>query len=205
MRHAKAAGALAGCGLVQCVAVALTVSVAPPWPAFGLHPLLMTLGCGLLAPLGAAAWRVGDGARPRAQVKRVHAALLGAAALANALGVADVWFAHERDGAPHVQTAHSRVGACALALFAAALLIGALAFGTRLCGEAAKRALVPVHAGCARAAVALGVVAIPSGVVSYAGRDADANARLQPAVFAAVGTTLALASLAEPAARALLV
>lgn len=89
------------------------------WRTFPLHPFLMTLAFGFLAPIGAASWRSYSTllGLSHGTMKVVHAGCMMLAALIGTLGVIDMWLVHA-DGAQaqlakgwavHFQSAHSWV------------------------------------------------------------------------------------------------
>ncbi|EOD31579.1 hypothetical protein EMIHUDRAFT_231762 [Emiliania huxleyi CCMP1516] len=112
--------------------VTLTQHLSPDksvwaWRTFPLHPILMVLAFGLIAPIAAAGWATYERHfdMPHWAVKAFHGTLMLTATVTGTVGVVDMWLVHEDSAqaqhdngySVHFQSAHSWVGIAALSLF----------------------------------------------------------------------------------------
>ena len=154
------------------------------WASFALHPALMTLAFGLLAPIGSVAYRTLEMLLgvSHGTAKRVHASLMGSAGVFGVLGLVDMWVVHERAAeeakaaglSVHFQSVHGLVGIGALALLSANGLVGFGAFCFPSARPALRRAVLPAHSFAGTLGVVLGLIAIVTGILSLAGRGDNA-------------------------------
>lgn len=133
-----------------------TMSMQTGWKDFGLHPLLMTLAFGFLAPVSVTSYRGLEDCfnLKHGKAKLVHASLMTAALVCGIAGVVDMWIVHEdkHPGAGyHLISIHSWIGLAALIAFGLQWLTGFLTFYTPLLERlVTKRAWLPAHVfiGC---------------------------------------------------------
>jgi len=155
------------------------------WASFALHPLLMTLAFGVLAPVGIISWRAGEDmlGKSHSAAKTVHGMLMGGAAVVGVIGVADMWTVHEKFAAAqvakgwavHFQSAHGVIGIVALALFVLNWLGGLGIFSALSAASGmARRAYKPTHAFLGAMAAALSILSVITGILSLAGRGDNA-------------------------------
>lgn len=180
-------GLAMACGLTHVLALALLILLSSTlkhflspdkpllsWRTFPLHPFLMVLAFGFLAPIAAAAWKSYEhtlGISHRV-VKIFHAVLMIAALGIGILGVADMWLVHEDSAAAqvakgwavHFQSAHSWVGVAALILFVLNATGGIAAFALPILRPSSRgKALEPHRLLGAAAAQQAALIAIITG------------------------------------------
>lgn len=126
-----------------------TMGMPTGWGKFGLHPLLMTLAFGFLAPVSVTSYRGLEDcfSLKHGKAKLVHAALMTAALACGIAGVVDMWIVHEAASPRnHLISIHSWLGLAALIAFGFQWLTGALAFYTPLLERlVTKRGWLPAH------------------------------------------------------------
>ena len=149
------------------------------WASFMLHPLMMTVAFGLLAPLGLSAYagyeRILNMSHSRA--KSTHAVLMAAAAVLGFLGILDMWLVHsnaaaaqEANGWPvHFQSAHSCLGAAAFLAFLLQWGGGAALFLNGSARPALKAAMMPLHVLLGSFAAFGTLASVVTGVLSLVG------------------------------------
>ena len=185
------------------------------WGSFLLHPLLMTLAFGVLAPIGTVAYATYERllGLSHGGAKLAHAMLQFGAWLVGLLGICTMWIKHDAliatgvlggEGQPpgHFQTGHSWVGVGVFAAFTAQWLGGLAAFALPLTTPSLRRALLPAHALLGCVAVFGSLATVCTGIISWrgaAGRGLDHKEMALKAASAlvfllAVLVTLALAS-----------
>ena len=149
------------------------------WATFALHPLLMTIAFGLLAPLAAITYRVAEDMLhlSHGSAKALHAALLVSAVVVGGAGVLDMWQVHANNAPAqrakgwdvHFQSAHGLVGAMAYFLFVFQAA-GGLTMFYGAARDSLKRSYKALHVSTGVASLVLGVAALLTGVVSLSGR-----------------------------------
>ena len=165
------------------LAVALLTAAAqrglPTGGPFADHIILLPWAFIFCAPLGAITWRtmsaLGYG---HFAAKVVHATLMSVASLLSIVGVTQIIQAHAKNylkevtawGDAHFESAHSWIGIVAFSLFFLNVVGGLLYFTTRLFSNGAKARYLPVHVFMGGVAVALVMLSVPMGIMSYAYR-----------------------------------
>jgi len=189
-RYGAMATVVLAVALLAVMAYALREYVAAPtvslltWATFALHPLLMTLAFGFLAPIGVITWRgVEDMLGVSHSIAKViHGVLMGCAATTGVVGVIDMWVVHERGAAAslakgwaiHFQSAHGFIGIVALALFVLNWLGGLGYFGASIASHRTRREYKPKHVFLGATAILLTIVTVITGIISLAGRGDNA-------------------------------
>jgi len=151
-----------------------TMQMPTGWAKFGLHPILMTLAFGFLAPIALTSYRGLEDmfSLKHGKAKGVHAFLMSASLACGVVGVVDMWIVHSAGGpGNHLVSVHSWLGLATLIAFGFQWLMGALAFYTP-CIErmVTARAWMPVHVflGSFSAYGTLGAIAL--GILSMEAR-----------------------------------
>ena len=124
-----------------------TQGLPTSWATFGLHPVLMSLAFGLLAPCAAASFRGLEGALGHPAAKTLHAALHSAAFGIGVAGFVNMWIVHARADPPlHFVSVHSWLGFATLIAFGLQWLSGLAVFATPLAERCVtKRGWRPIH------------------------------------------------------------
>lgn len=178
-------------GLMYSVLMASNGGVPPmEWGSFLLHPLLMTLAYGFLAPLGSVGYVSYERllGLSHSKAKLVHTTIQGAAVVIGGLGIRTMWIKHDAlqaagilggSGQPptHYQTGHSYVGAAVYAVFVLQWIGGLLIYllPARV-PPVLKKALLPLHILLGCIAVFGSLASINTGILSWrgvAGRSLD--------------------------------
>ena len=105
-----------------------TRAMTAGWGDFALHPILMTLGFGFLAPIALTSYRLLEDVFgvSHYNAKMVHGVLLTAALLCGILGVIDMWIVHGKGAngwENHLVSVHSWLGLAAILAFSIQWLI----------------------------------------------------------------------------------
>ena len=154
-----------------------TEKMTANWGDFALHPILMTLAFGFLAPVALISYRLLEDVFGMSHkvAKTIHGTLLTAALFCGILGVVDMWIVHDAkppvagEGASfHLISVHSWLGLAALIAFALQWLTGAFYYFTGVASISSKQAWMPVHI-LAGSFAAFGTLAsITLGILSFA-------------------------------------
>ena len=95
-----------------------------PWPAFGLHPVLMSLAFGVCMPLAGLSYRILEleAELSHEVAKTVHAVLNVLAIAIGLVGIIDMYQVHNKGGCPsppcHFVSLHSWIGISVYAIAA---------------------------------------------------------------------------------------
>ena len=158
--------------LIQVTYTLRTTKQMPTgWAQFGLHPLLMTLAFGFLAPIAVTSYRGLEDIcnLKHGKAKALHAFLMSSSLACGIAGVVDMWIVHSAGGpGNHLISVHSWLGLATLIAFAFQWLSGFLAFYTPVMERiVTARAWLPAHIfiGCfsifgTLASIALGILSL---------------------------------------------
>ena len=148
-----------------------TMKMNTGWKDFALHPVLMTMAFGFIAPISATSYRALEDILKlqHSTAKLVHSCLMTAALVCGIAGVVNMWIVHDKGGQQnHLISVHSWVGLAALIAFGVQWLTGLLSFYTPLLERCVtKRAWLPVHIFIGSFAVYGTLVAIVLGLLSF--------------------------------------
>jgi cytochrome b-561 len=145
---------------------------------FGTHPFLMLISFGLFAPIGAISWRVYHdymGLR-KTTVKRLHMVCTSAAIFLGFLGIWDMWAVHSGPGKSHFQSAHAWLGLLVYIAFTWQWLGGLIVMDQGMSFDNPYVSAVTMvkskgmHALMGSFSIFGGLIAIITGILSYAGR-----------------------------------
>lgn len=165
--------------------VTLTQHLSPDksvwaWRTFPLHPILMVLAFGLIAPIAAAGWATYERHfdMPHWAVKAFHGTMMLTATVTGTVGVVDMWLVHEDSAqaqhdngySVHFQSAHSWVGIAALSLFILQATGGIAAFAMPRGEKVNDKFLAPHRWLGSAAAQQVAFIALITGILSLAGR-----------------------------------
>ena len=177
------AGVLAtGATVLSLVWYTLAVTRGMPvgWNTFAMHPVLMTLAFGFLAPVAVTSYRGLEDCfgMSHSAAKTTHALLMTAAMVCGVLGVVDMWIVHnakpELASTNHMLSAHSWIGMAAISFFGVQWVTGLVRFyspeGVMPGGLLSKRAWLPVHIFLGTFATFGTMGSIPLGILSLDGR-----------------------------------
>ena len=194
-----------GVALVVVCAVGMFISVtciikgtdAMPtgWRTFGLHPVLMTLAFGFLAPVAAVSYRGLEAVLgvSHSTAKLCHGLLTMAAVLVAALGFADMYLVHEDKKKPHFASVHSWLGLAVLIALALQWTSGLAVFCTssldRLVAKATWR---PTHVVVGAFVLFGGVGSICLGLLSLTAASTNPAEVLQAKYAALLALLLGL-------------
>ena len=156
-----------------------TKKMTTGWGDFGLHPLLMTLAFGFLAPIAVTSYRGLEDicSLKHGKAKALHAILMSLSLACGIMGVVDMWIVHSAGGpGNHLLSVHSWLGLATLIAFGFQWLSGFLAFYTPAMQRiVTARAWLPVHIfiGCfstfgTLASIALGILSLEARAVDPA-------------------------------------
>ena len=141
-----------------------------PWPAFGLHPVLMSLAFGICMPLSGISYRILEleAELSHSVAKTVHAILNTSAIVVGLAGIIDMYQVHEHGGCPnppcHFTSLHSWIG---ISVYATACCQGLVALAVfYFMGQDARQYVKPVHQFFGAALVLMGAFAIATGCLS---------------------------------------
>lgn len=145
------------------------------WNTFGLHPILMTLAFGLLAPVAITSYRGLERwfGVSHATAKSIHTVLLTAATLCGTLGFWDMWLVHGGSATwaagKHFVSIHSFMGFAALLAFG---LQWASGFGVFcMMGGGVRKSWMPSHKLLGGFALLGTLASIATGMLTMEGRD----------------------------------